>query len=76
VRFGGLSRTPRLAAGRLKLRAATQSAPPHVLRPYRTEQGNLSVMLNRPVPHPSMRQRARGRARRLVRALPLPRGRG
>jgi hypothetical protein len=70
VRFAGLSRTPRLAAGRLKLRAAAQSPPPHVLRPYRTEQGNLSVMLNRPVPHPSLPQRARGRARRLVRSLP------
>jgi hypothetical protein len=74
VRFGGVSRTSRVAAGRLKLRAATQSAPPRVLRAYRTEQGNLSVMLNRPVPHPPA-QRGRGAARRLVRALPRLGGR-
>ncbi len=75
VRFGGLSRTPRLAVGRLKLRPATLTDPPHVLRPYRTEKGNLSLMLNRPVPHPSLKARARGTARRLVRALPRPRAR-
>ncbi len=69
VRFAGLSRTPRLAAGRVKLPAATLTDPPHVLRPYRTEQGNLSLMLNRPVPHPSVQARAKGTARRLVRTL-------